>query len=210
MKTDDLISALAADTLPGLSVRARLARAVPLALGVCLAMFFLIWGPRDDLAAALGSGAVFKTILPLTVAALAGWAGFVLVHPGMRSRTAMAVLGLGAGALVVVLAAMIGMAGMSRLSDALATPSLIICLLSIPALAGPVLGGVIWALSGGATVRPRLTGAVAGVIAGALAASVYSLYCNQDWALFVLPAYSAAILSIGALGALVGPRALSW
>jgi len=210
MKTDDLITALAADVMPSLSVRARLIRALPVAMVACLAMFLLIWGPRDDLAAALRSGAVFKTILPLVIAALAGWAGFALVHPGMRSRTPVAVLALCAGALVAAIAILIGLGGMSRMIEALAIPSLITCLLSIPALALPVLGGMIWALSGGAALRPRLTGAVTGLIAGALAASVYSLYCNQDAALFVLPAYSAAILFIGAIGALAGPRALSW
>lgn len=210
MKTDDLISALAADTLPPLPVRARLMRALPVAMVVCLALFLLIWGPRDDLAAALGSGALFKTILPLVIAVLAVWAGFALVHPGMPPRTPLVVLGLCAGALVAALVGLIAVGGASGVIDALTTPSLIVCLLSIPALALPVLGGVIWALSGGAALRPRITGAVAGLTAGALAASVYSLYCDQDSALFVLPAYAAAILSIAAMGALLGPRALSW
>jgi hypothetical protein len=210
MKTDNLISALAADVMPSLSVRARLIRAVPMAMVTCLVMFFLIWGLRDDLAAALRSAVIFKTILPLGIAALAAWAGFALVHPGGATGRPLAALALGVAVPAVAIVGLIGLAGLSPLTDALATPSLFICLLSIPALAVPVLGGVVWALSGGAALRPRLTGAVAGLIAGALAASVYSLYCDQDGALFVLPAYSAAILAVGAFGAVVGPKVLAW
>ena len=63
----------------------------------------------------------------------------------------------------------------------------------MPALAVPLLAAVLWALSAGAPLHPGRTGAAGGLAAGALAAALYSLYCDQDTALFVLPAYGAAI-----------------
>jgi len=100
--------------------------------------------------------------------------------------------------------------GQSALVHALSMPDLWVCLLSVPVLAVPVLGGMLWALSSGATTSPRLTGALAGLVAGGAAASVYSLYCNKDMVLFVLPAYSSAIAVVVLAGAALGPRLLRW
>lgn len=210
MKTDDLLSVLAADTVPQQTVGQRMWRALPLALAVSLAAFILFWGLRSDIVAALGSVVVLKTVLPALLLVLAGGLAFALVHPGLRSGLRFAALGLFVATLAVALVIMIARAGLSGLTGALFTPSLLVCLLSIPVLALPVLGAAFWALSAGATLRPRLSGALAGLMAGGASASVYSLYCDQDAALFVLPAYSAAILFVGLIGALAGPRLLAW
>lgn len=210
MKTDDLISVLAADTLPQQSVGQRLARALPLAMGVSLAAFALFWGPRADIAAALNSVAALKTIVPLLLVALTGALALALARPGARSGMRSGALGLFAVVLAAVFAVAVVDGGLSGLTGALSTPSLLVCLLSIPTLALPVLGAVLWALSAGAALRPRLTGAVGGLMAGALATVIYSLYCDQDAALFVLPAYSVAILSVALLSAMASSRWLRW
>jgi len=210
MKTEDLISALAADTLPHKSVGQRLARALPVSTGVSLVAFAMFWGPRADIADVLSSAAALKTILPLVLVALAGVLSLALARPRMRSGFRFAALGFFAAVLVAAFAITAARGGVSGLTGALATPSLMVCLLSIPTLALPVLGAAFWALSAGAALRPRLTGAVVGLMAGGLAASIYSLYCDQDAALFVLPAYSVAILFIAFIGAVVGPRLLRW
>lgn len=41
-------------------------------------------------------------------------------------------------------------------------------------------------------------------------AAIYSLYCDQDAALFVLPAYTAAIAFVALVGAATGARLLKW
>jgi hypothetical protein len=210
MKTDELIAALAADTRPGPTVAQRLARVLPLAAAVAVAGFGLFWGVRPDLAAALASPAVLKSLLPLGLAALAGALALRLSRPEARGGRSAVALGAFGAALLAAFAVALVAGGLSGLAGALATPSLITCLTSIPLLALPLLGAALWALSAGASRRPALSGALGGLVAGGLAAGLYSLYCNQDSALFFLPAYATAILTVTLIGMLVGSRALAW
>jgi hypothetical protein len=210
MKTEDLIAAMAADTLPQQTVGQRLARALPVALAVSVAGFAVFWGPRPDLGAALASAAVLKPLVPLGLVIVAGVLCVALAHPGQSARTQAAALGLFAAALAAAFVVAFSDGGVSGLVNALDTTSLVTCLLSIPALALPLMGAVFWALSAGAALRPRLAGAAAGLVAGGLSAALYSFYCDQDAALFVLPAYSTAVLILALIGAVLGPRLLKW
>ncbi|MGY6706265.1 NrsF family protein [Roseinatronobacter sp.] len=210
MKTEDLIAALSADTLPQKTVAQQLARALPVAMVISIAAFLAFWGPRPDIWTALGSVAVLKTILPLGLAVMAAALALSLTHPGIRHDIRGAALALFVVLVLGAFGAALLNAGLAGLIAALSTPSLQACLLSIPVLGLPVLLAVFWALSSGAALQPRLTGAVAGLIAGGLAASVYSLYCDKDMVLFVVPAYFTAIASIAVIGALLGPRLLKW
>jgi hypothetical protein len=210
MKTDDLIAALSADTLPRMTVGQRLLRALPVAFAVSLAAFLAFWGLRPDLAQALSSAAVLKTLVPLVLAVLAAALALGLARPEARpvalAGAVAALVAILLGALVTALADDSSMG----LGPSLAKPSLAICLTSVPALAVPLLAAALWALSAGAPLHPGRTGAVAGLAAGALAAALYSLYCDQDAALFVLPAYGAAVLIVTLGGALAGARVLRW
>lgn len=210
MKTDELILALAADTVPQKSVPERFARAMPVAIGVSLAAFALFWGPRPDLWAALTSASVLKTLVPLVLAVLSGAVALALARPGARYAYRAAAVSVLVALLIVTFIIALAQAGPAALVPALSTPLLLTCLLSVPLLAIPVLAAVLWGLSAGAALHPRLTGAAGGLMAGGLAASVYSLYCDKDMVLFVLPAYSAAILSVALVGAILGPRLLKW
>ncbi len=210
MKTDELISMLSADTLPRITVQQRLMRALPAAMLVSTLALIGAWGIRPDIAAALGSAAVLKHVLPLGLVALAGAVAVALVHPAMPVMRRMPVLGVFGAILFCVFALALSRQGLSGLTDALVTPSLLVCLLSIPVLATPFLVAALWALSAGAALRPHLAGAAAGLCAGGAGAAIYALYCDQDAILFVLPAYFAAILVVALIGALAGPRALKW
>ncbi|MCC6007769.1 MAG: DUF1109 family protein [Rhodobacteraceae bacterium] len=210
MKTEGLIAALAADTRPGPTAGQRLARALPLGIGVAAVAFALVWGPRPDIAAALASLTVLKTLVPLVLAVLA-WAVCVeWARPGARPVMRVSALALFVAALIAALAQALAGGGLSGLADALSTPSLLICLVSIPALSLPLLAAVLWSLSAGAALRPGLVGAMGGCAAGGGAAALYSLYCDQDAALFVLPAYAAATLVVTLIGAAAGARLLKW
>ncbi len=202
MKTDDLIAALAADTLPRLTVGQRLLRALPAAVAVSLAGVLLIRGIRPDIGQALASAAVLKTVVPLILAALAGALALGLARPEARPVAwARALAVLAALLLACFLAALADDASMG-LAASLGKPTLVTCLTTVPSLAIPLLAAVLWALSAGAPLRPGR--------AGALAAALYSLYCDQDEALFVLPAYGVAVLLVTLVGALAGARLLRW
>lgn len=210
MKTDDLIAALAADTLPRLTVGQRLARSLPVAFAVAVALFALMRGVRPDLAAALASDAVLKTFVPLIVAAVAGALALGLARPeGRPVRLTLALALLGALVLGMFLVALGDDASMG-LSASLGKPSLVTCLTTVPALALPLLAAALWSLSAGATASPSRTGAIGGLAAGALAAALYSLHCDQDTALFVIPAYGTAILMVTLAGGVAGLLLLRW
>ena len=210
MKTEDLISVLAADTMPGPSVARQLVRAMPLALGVSLGAFALWWGPRPDIGAALASLALLKTLVPLALVLVALLLALALVHPGRAQRGHAAALGVLVGLVVLAFLAALLREGGAGLARVLSDPSLVTCLASVPVLGLPLLAAMMRGLSSGAALRPRLAGAAAGLVAGGGAAAIYSLHCDRDIALFVLPAYSAAIALVMLAGALLGPRLLRW
>jgi hypothetical protein len=66
------------------------------------------------------------------------------------------------------------------------------------------------ALRHGAPTRPRLAGAVAGLLAGGIAATFYAAHCTDDSPLFVATWYSIAIAGLVALGAICGRRVARW
>jgi hypothetical protein len=69
---------------------------------------------------------------------------------------------------------------------------------------------VIWALRKGAPTRLKLSGAVAGIVAGGLGAADYALGCKSDTIPFIAIWYGLAIALCAAIGALFGPRLLRW
>jgi hypothetical protein len=210
MKTDDLIATLAADTLPRATAGRRLSRALPAGFVLSLLAFVLLWGTRPDLEMVLASVVILKTVGPVVLLVLAGALALSMSRPSARIMApAGALVGLGVIALAVLGLALLRPEG-SGLLATLVVPQLWVCLLSIPLLSLPVLGALLWALSAGAALRPGLTGAMAGAAAGGAGAALYSLYCDQDGALFVLPAYGAAILVVSLIGVVIGRRALRW
>lgn len=210
MKTDDLIAALAADTLPRMTAGQRLLRALPVAFLVSLAGFLLFRGARPDLAEALASPAVLKTVVPLLLAVLAGAAALGLARPEGRPILALGAVAAVLAALLAAFVAALAAPASMGLVASLSKPTLVTCLTTVPALALPIGAAAFWALSAGAPLHPGRAGAAAGLASGALAAALYSFYCDQDTVLFVLPAYGAAVLAVTLAGAVAGARILRW
>jgi hypothetical protein len=74
----------------------------------------------------------------------------------------------------------------------------------------PPLFGLIWALRGLAPTRLRLTGTMLGLAAGGAGATMYALHCDESTAPFLALWYTAGVALAGAIGWLLGPRALRW
>ena len=210
MNTDDLIAALAADARPVQTVAQRMARLLPFAFAISVGAFLVFWGLRPDLVGALTSAPVIKTALPLMLAVLAYALALGQSYPDLRPTGRLAALWAFGLLLLAGLGASLFGSGISGLVAALSTSSLVVCLLSIPTLALPLLAAILLALSNGASLHPSRTGAVAGLAAGGGAAALYSLFCDQDAALYYLPAYTAAILLVSLAGAIIGTRLLRW
>jgi hypothetical protein len=84
------------------------------------------------------------------------------------------------------------------------------CLMLIPLLSIAPLAGIVFALRQGAPTRPGLAGAVAGLAAGGIAATLYASHCTDDSPLFVATWYSLAIGIVALFGYVAGARWLRW
>lgn len=211
MQTNDLIDRLATNVRPTLS-RARLL-GIGIALGGVLAVG-LVWGLlgfRADLARAV-----------LTLSFWMKW-GFALVtaaaafalcarlarpesNPGWWPLAVLApIFALVVIACIQLLSVPAPERRMIWLGD-----SAVQCLWCIPVLSVPLLFGLLWAFRQFAPTRLRLAGFSAGLLAGAVAAVVYALHCEETAPAFVATWYSAGMLVPAILGWIVGPRVLRW
>lgn len=84
------------------------------------------------------------------------------------------------------------------------------CLYCIPLFAIVPFAVLIWALRKGAPTNLKRTGAVAGLIAGALGAAIYAFHCSDDSLPFLAIWYGAMVLICTWIGAILGPRLLRW
>ncbi len=213
MQTSDLIEHLAADLRP--TARHAIARrlAVSLAAGalIALALVLITLGPRSDLTTAVVSSPFWMKwgyTFAITAAALAlcvrlarpdGAAGILPII------LAVPFLLICVGALV-----QLGTAPQAQRVPLWLGNSAVQCPWNIVALSIPIFLAVLWALRQFAPTKLRLTGFAAGCLAGALAAVVYAVHCNESTMPFVVTWYSAGILIPALLGLVIGPRALRW
>lgn len=212
MKTDDLITALAADRSDQ-SLRPRTAIVCATIAGALIAtiLFISVLGYRPDIAQAAGTYRfLFKFVLTVTLAASA----IGLVLQVFRPE---AVLGrrlwlLAAAPVMLVLAAL---AELIVMPSASWMPRLIgtnarFCLVVIPSLSVVPLLAFFWALRRSAPANPGLAGALAGLASGGIAATLYASHCIDDSPLFVMVWYSLAIGLVTAVGYFAGRRWLAW
>jgi hypothetical protein len=211
MKTDDLIRTLVADPIPEPGVGRYLTVALGLGGLVSLAGFLMVLGPRPDFAEAFAQlYVILKPVLGLALACGSLGAVLAAARPGAPT-----------GGWVKAICVAPALAGLAVLSAALSMPaalwasallgeagSLLTCLASIPLLALPLLAGSLLALRHGASVNPRRTGALAGLLSGGIAVAIYGFYCIEDSPLFYALWYSVGVLAITALGAALGPWVL--
>ena len=212
MKTSDFIAALSADPIPEpIRLGRRVAVALVVGLAASVALYWLLLGPRPDVAAAADTMRFwlkfvdsFAFALPTLLLTLR------LAHPDARPRALalwlLAPFILLAAGVVVELLVVPQSEWMSRLMGATA----IHCMITIPMLAAPVLAALIVALRPGAPLYPGWTGALAGAAAAGVGALVYASSCPGNSPLFVATWYPLATLICMGLGALAGRRFLAW
>jgi hypothetical protein len=211
MRTDDLIRTLAQDLGP----RPDLGRTMMLAwAGAALsatALFLALLGPRPDWAEAVTSlRFLFKPAIPLVLAVAAAGAATRLARPAASlGLWGWALLLPAAGLAVAVLAEFLVLPAAQWGSAALGH-SKAFCLVTIPILALAPLAILLTGLARGASTRPALTGAFAGLVAGGISATFYGLYCTEDSPFFVAIWYVGAVGIAAMLGAAVSHRVLRW
>lgn len=212
MKTNDLIALLASDTLqPQAPVRQQLLRKLLLGAVICGVLLLALFGlnPRMD---EMATHPAFVTKM-LWLAALMGFSLyglFRLARPGVGAGHTLWGIGL---ALLAMFS--LGLLQLLQTESGARTAQWMggswqVCSVSIVALSLPILGALLWALRHLAPTRPVLTGAVAGVLAGSLAASIYSLHCPETSLMFFAVWYVAGLVLAMGLGAVLGSRWLRW
>lgn len=212
MRTDDLIQALVQDgTARDASLAARMSTALLLGGAVAVALFAMTLGIRPDIGHALHSGRFpLKFALTFTCMLTALWATMRLARPNTRLPDVVAVL----ATVPVLLAAAVGVELLvvppaNWAARAVGSNSRV-CLAAIPLLSIAPLIGVLAALRAGAPNSPTVAGAVGGLLAGALGATLYATHCPDNSPLFVAIWYTLGLALVTVTGALAGRRVLRW
>jgi hypothetical protein len=212
VKTRELIDLLVADQSTT-SLKPRNAFAVTTATGALVTAVILVMliGVRPDLAAALSSlRFIMKVVVVLVLAAAAIGATVRLSRPdgspGHWKWGLVAAFSLLVAAVAGELVAIPAWQWEARLLGA----NWLDCLALIPVLAIPPLIGLFIALRHAAPSDAGYAGAVAGVAAGGIAATIYAAHCPDDSPLFVAAWYTIAIGIVSLCGFLAGRRWLAW
>ena len=210
----DLLIAILSDDVPRVSRHAVAKRiGAGLAIGGMIAMIAMttILGIRPDLQVAMrGFSFWMKWTYTISLGLGAAYAVTRLARPDTQSLQALWIL-----AVPVLLLAGLCINELARTPPAkwLAMwlgKSWMACPWLVLSLAAPIFLGLLWSFRKMAPTRLRAAGAVAGLTAGAWAATIYCLHCPEVSALFVLTWYSLGIAIAAGLGALVGPRLMRW
>lgn len=213
MKTEDLISMMASGVAPvdrRLPVK-QMAQALVLGGLGSLLLMLKIYGLRPDLVVMLGVPLFWiKLAFPTTLAVGAMLVLRRLVRPGLRVGANWAGIALPAMAVWLGGAAVLLSAPVAQRLPLLMGISWRSCPFNIALLSIPLFIGIFWAVRGMAPTRLRLSGAVAGLLAGATATMVYCLHCPEMGVPFWGIWYFLGILIPAVLGMLLGPRLLRW
>lgn len=212
MKTDELIKTLGADAKTTAMPLGRMWLVVLVfAVIAAAAVFFMTIGMRPDFMQAVHTiRFLFKFVFTATLAITAFLTLRMLAMPGAPAgkygRWLLVAPLLMAAALVIELIAMPS----SVWGERLVGNNMMVCLVSIPFIGLFPLAALLVALKHAAPTRPALSGAVAGLLAGGLAATFYAAHCADDSPLFVATWYGLAITALGGVGALTGRVFLRW
>jgi hypothetical protein len=212
MRTDDLVHALAVDrqTAPP-PIGRRFALAVAVGFAVSAVAFWITLGPRPDIgAAAMTVRFDFKITEALLLAATAIALAVRLAQPGAGTALQKWVLAVAPTLLALAVIAELIVVPAGQWQTKLVGSMSMMCVTAIPLLSLPLLATTLLALRQGAPTKCGTAGAVAGLVAGGLAAALYGIQCIDDSPLFVATWYTLSIGAVTALGAVLGRRLLRW
>jgi hypothetical protein len=216
VNTDRLVDLLSANLEPVSRVRFGKTLLVAILSGCVAAVILMLAtvGPRDDLdslthlawtaAKLLFAASVVVTATPLLLRSM---------RPGLEKKIHtetiflpfLAAIGVALATLTFVTPQTWGvmLRGATSVSSAR-------CLFCIVFFAVVPFAALICTLRQGAPTRLRLSGAIAGVVAGGLGGAAYAFTCRSDTIPFIAVCYSTAIALCAFIGAQLGPLLLRW
>ena len=212
METRDLIKAMVADgRRPGIALRNVWYGAAALAVLIAAAVFLATLGPRQDILQAVQTVRfLLKFVITLTLFFSAFGVLTALSRP--TGDTDAHRLRLLAAPILLAIAIIFELLSVpsSEWATRLVGSNSLLCAVIIPLIGLGPLALFLAALRYGATTRPSLAGATAGLLAGSLAASFYAAHCPDNSPLFVATWYTIAIVGMALASALIAPRIVRW
>ncbi len=211
MKTDDLIRALAADTVRPRALTATLMLGLIPSLAIALGVVGLAMGFRADLATAVVTPvAGVRIVLTAVLGVAAMRIALLLARPEGRDTARLwplAVVGMTAIGLLVwaYITTPVEARQMATVGKTITK-----CLVAIPLLSILPVASVLYAVRQGATTAPARAGFAAGLAGSGLSAAIYALHCTEDSPLFYVTWYGLAIIGVTLVATLIGSRMLRW
>jgi hypothetical protein len=180
-----------------------------LGAAVSFAVVLSIYGVQPGLVGiAHGVPMAMKACYALSLVAIAGAMLMPMLRPGnpVPDRRGLFILPL------------LLLAGLALVQTAMTSDSMALwlgsswqrCSLRIASLSVPIFAGACWGIRRQAPLRLRATGALAGLLSGGIAATIYALACSENGAGFVLVWYTLGIAISTVVGAVIGPHVLRW
>jgi hypothetical protein len=213
MRTEALITSLAGDlrtVAPG-AVPRRVGFGLACGATITIALVVFGLGMRPDIArAVLGFSFWMKWGYTISVGVIAVTATNHLARPQAEQPYCLWWLALPTGLLVALTLYQLITVPPGDWTALWQGQSWRVCTIKVATLSLPLFAGLMIAFRSFAPTRLRLTGAVAGLAAGACAATLYGLHCPEVSALFILVWYTLGMLAPAAIGALAGPKLLRW
>ena len=212
MDTNELISVLAADTRPPSATLSSVWwAAAGVAIALAAAVFFAMLGPRADIATAAETPHfLFKFVFTIVLAVSAFGCVRALSRPGETWRRAIPYLAAAPALFVMAVIVELFLLPSDTWSAKLVGTNSVVCLTYITLIGIGPLAIFLRTLRHGAPTRPALAGAVAGLLAGGIAATFYAAQCTDDSPLFVATWYTIAIAGLAILGAAGASRISRW
>jgi hypothetical protein len=213
MKTDELINMLGTNIEPvkGGQLRNTLLIALAMGAGAALCLMLAFFGAPSE---AFGKDYFGLTALALTftLGLVASGASFLFraARPGIPGRRPLVVIGVLFLAILSVGVVALVLAGPAAWGGVIFGPQWEVCLICIPLFAIAPFASLIWALRKEAPTNLTRTGAVTGLVAGALSAAVFAFHHPGGSIPFIVLWYGGPIVLCALVGAILGPRLLRW
>lgn len=213
MKTDDLINLLSTNTEPVKSSHLRNTLFAAVVAGAMAALCLMLLTLGTPEMTSDGENLGLKIVgLVLTLGLVAAGVSFLFkaARPGKFSYKPLIAIGLLPLAVLLMAIAVLFSSHPTTWTEMLFGPQWAACLLCIPFFALLPFASLIWALRKEAPTRPAWTGAIAGLVAGALGAAAYTLHQSSISMPFMVLWNLGPIVICTLIGAVLGPRLLRW
>jgi hypothetical protein len=214
MKTEDLIEVLGTNVEPVRGSHLRMALITALLVGgsIALCLVLAIFGaPKSEFGTQF-SGLKFLGLAFTCGLVLAGASYlFRAARPGYSSRAPLAVIALFFLAIFSAALVVLAVVHMPVRQEMLFGQQWVPCLICIPLFAiGPFALLVLALRKEAAPTNLTWTGAVAGLVAGALGASAFAFHHSGGSVPFIALWYGGSIILCAIIGGALGPRLLRW